>query len=64
MYKQHATRWQGPGPGEEVDDAVHEAFNCMCNEMGKQFFPAQWEAFQSYRAWEAEADAGDEKQLK
>jgi len=40
-YRQHATRWQGPGPGEDVDDAVHEAFNRMCNDMGKQFFPAQ-----------------------
>src|SRR5712691_7726968 len=58
--KQHATRWQGPGPGEDVDDAVHEAFNRMCNDMGKQFFPAQLEAFQAYRAWE-EATPGAEQ---
>src|SRR5712691_6905992 len=58
--KQHATRWQGPGPGEDVDDAVHEAFNRMCNDMGKQFFPAQLDAFQSYRAWE-ESEPGAEQ---
>ena len=52
-YRQHVTCWQEPRPDEDVDDAVHEAFNRMRNEMGKQFFPAQLEAFQAYRAWEA-----------
>src|SRR5438132_971061 len=60
MYKRHATRWQQPGPDKDVDDAVHEAFNRMRNEMGKQFFPAQLEAFQTYRAWE-EAESGTEE---
>src|SRR5712671_3057250 len=32
----------------------------MRNEMGKQFFPAQLEAFQAYRAWE-EAELGAEQ---
>jgi hypothetical protein len=59
-YKQHATRWQEPGPDEDIDAAVHEAFNRMRTEMGKQFFPAQLEAFQAYRAWE-EAATGVEQ---
>lgn len=58
-YRQHESRWQGPGPDEDVPDEVHEAFNRMRNEMGKQFFPAQAEAFREYRAWEEGSIEGE-----
>jgi DNA-binding PadR family transcriptional regulator len=47
--------WQGPA--RQPDASVIEATDRLCDEVGMMFRHAQWEAYDTYCAWEAELGA-------
>ena len=60
-YNPHPRRIYWEALEREPDASVIEATNKLCNELGMMFRQAQWEAYDSYCAWEAKRTVAAEE---